>query len=201
MWYVGLDVHLEQSSYYILDQHGKRVKTCTVRGSLVDVVQRNLHLRRLKELGESIREIETVLDTEAKGHPGVGLLWTIPGVGMRTAEAVVAWVDAPERFTHNKANGRYFGLVPTEDTSAGKRRLGHITQDGPAVVRKLLNQAAWQAVRRSPEVRAFYERVRKDNRDRTRIALVATMHYLARVMLAMLRTGEAWRSLELRASA
>jgi hypothetical protein len=43
-------------------------------------------------------------------------------------------------------------------------------------------------------IRAYFERVRRRDPDRRKIALVATMHYLVRVMLAMLRTGEAWRT-------
>jgi hypothetical protein len=40
---------------------------------------------------------------------------------------------------------------------------------------------------------AYYERVRRDDPDRKKIAIVATAHYLVRVMAAMLRTGEVWR--------
>lgn len=38
-----------------------------------------------------------------------------------------------------------------------------------------------------------YERVRRDNPERRKIALVATAHFLLRAMMAMLRTGEVWR--------
>ena len=49
-------------------------------------------------------------------------------------------------------------------------------------------------IRRSPEIRAYFERIRQGNPERKKIALVATAHYLLRVMLAMLRTGEVWRA-------
>ena len=42
------------------------------------------------------------------------LLRTIPGVGVRTAEAVVAWIDDVGRFARNKQVGAYFGLVPCQ---------------------------------------------------------------------------------------
>jgi transposase len=113
-------------------------------------------------------------------------------VGIRTAEALVAYIDDPARFRHNKAAGSYFGLVPCQDASAGKNRLGHITHDGPPTARRLLTQAAWQGIRRSAAIRAYFERIRHGDPDRKKIALVATMHYLARVTLAMLRTGEVW---------
>ena len=54
-------------------------------------------------------------------------------------------------------------------------------------------EAAWQGVRRSPTVRAFYQRVMKDDPDRKKIAIVATAHYLTRVSMSMLKSGETWR--------
>jgi transposase len=97
------------------------------------------------------------------------------------------------RFTRNKKVASYLGLVPCQDSSAGKDRLGHITRDGPGTVRKVLCEAAWQGVRRSPSLKALFERVAGGKADRRKIALVATARHLAVVMAAMLRTGEAWR--------
>jgi hypothetical protein len=47
------------------------------------------------------------------------------------------------------------------------------------VVRQLVAEATWQAVRRSPTVRAYFERMRRGDSQRKKIALVATAHYLA----------------------
>jgi transposase len=160
----------------------------------LDAIRRDDLVGRLELLNAAVQRVEAALNDIGANHPGVVLLMTIDGVGIRTAEAVVAYIDQPERFSRNKAIGSYFGLVPCQDASAGKNRLGHITHDGPATVRRLLTQAAWQGVRRSPVIRAYFERIRRGDPDRKKIALVATMHYLVRVMLAMLRTGEAWRA-------
>jgi len=72
--------------------------------------------------------------------------------------------------------------------------MGHITREGPGTLRWLLTEAAWQAIRRSRRVRDFYERIQRDDTERRKIALVATAHYLLRVMLSMLQTGEVWRA-------
>ena len=133
------------------------------------------------------------MNRRARKTPAVDLLRTIPGVGARTAEAVAAFVDDPHRFRNAKAVGRYFGLVPSQDQSGDRNRLGHITREGAPVVRQLVAEAAWQAIRRSPTVRAFYERTRREDPQRQKIALVATAHYLVRVMWAMLRRGTTWR--------
>lgn len=152
-----------------------------------------LLMEELTHHNHRLKRVEKHLWGIARKHPGIVLLRTIPGVGIRTAEAVVAWIDQPARFTKNKSIGSYFGLVPCQDTSAGKERLGHITQQGPALVRGLLAEASWQAIRRSPEIRAYFERIqRNDPRKRKKIALIATAHYLSRIMLALLRTGQGW---------
>jgi transposase len=98
------------------------------------------------------------LNHRSQQTPSVARLRSIPKVGIRTAEPVAAFIDDPHRFRHAKAVGRYFGLVPCQDQSGDKNRLGHITREGPAVVRRLVAEAAWQAVRRWPTVRAYFER-------------------------------------------
>lgn len=158
-----------------------------------DALRRDMSLEELEEVNQKIRRVEEELNRRADAHPGVALLKTIPGVGVRTAEAVVAHLDDVSRFSRNKQVGSYLGLVPCQDQSAGRDRLGHITKDGPPAVRKLLCEAAWQGIRRSPALKSFFERVTRGEADRRKIALVATAHHLARVMAAMLRTGEVWR--------
>ena len=154
------------------------------RDQLVDDVRH--HTRKIKRVEKMLKQI-------ADQHPGITVLRTIPGVGIRTAEAFLAYVDDADRFGHSKSIGRYFGLVPRQDASAGINRMGRITKDGPGTVRKVLAEAAWQGIRRSPTIHAYHERMKHERDDRNKKALIATAHYLARVMLAMLKTGEAWR--------
>jgi transposase len=156
-------------------------------------LRRDLLLEEIDALTRQVRRIEEELNRQARKTPAVALLRTIPGVGARTAEAVVAFVDDPHRFRSAKAVGRYFGLVPCQDQSGDRNRLGHITREGAPVVRQLLAEAAWQAIRRSPTARAYFERVQRGDPQRQKIALVATAHYLARAMWAMLRHGTTWR--------
>lgn len=158
-----------------------------------DALQRELLLEELAQVEQRVGRLTTELDTRSAKHPGVALLRTIPGVGVRTAEAIVAYLDDVRRFARIKQVGCYFGLVPCQDASAGRDRLGHITGDGPPTVRKLLCESAWQAVRRSPKIKAYFEQVMRGDAGRKKIALVATAHKLARVMAAMLRSGEEWR--------
>jgi transposase len=156
-------------------------------------LRRDLLLEEIEALNRQVRRIEQELNRRAQQTPAVARLRSIPGVGIRTAEAVAAFLDDPHRFRHAKAVGRYFGLVPCQDQSGDKNRLGHITREGPPVVRQLVAEAAWQAVRRSPTVRAFFERTQRGDPQRKKIALVATAHYLVRVMWALLKRGTVWQ--------
>jgi transposase len=155
-------------------------------------LRRDLLLEEIAALTNQVRRIEQELNLQAGRSPAVARLRSIPGVGARTAEAVAAFIDDPHRFGDAKAVGRYFGLVPSQDQSADRNRLGHITREGPPVVRQLVAEATWQALRRSPTVRAYFERVRRDDPQRKKIALVATAHYLVRVMWALLKRGADW---------
>jgi transposase len=156
-------------------------------------LQRDLLLDELKAYDAQMTRVDKELNAIARAHPGVTLLRTIPGVGPRTAETIVAYIDDAKRFGRSKQIGSYLGLTPCQDQSAGLDRLGHITRQGPATARKMLTEAAWQGIRRSPRIRAVFERIQRGDPQRKKIALVATAHYLARVMLSMLWTGETWR--------
>jgi transposase len=119
-------------------------------------LRRDLLLEEVEALSRQAERIEVHLNQRAKNSPAVLLLRSIPGVGVRTAKAVAAFIDDPDRFRDAKAIGRYFGLVPSQDQSGPRNRLGHITREGPPVVRQLVGEAAWQALRRSPTVRAYF---------------------------------------------
>jgi transposase len=147
----------------------------------------------LEELEMHERQIQSVterLDAIGEKDWRIRLLQTIPGVGPRTAEAVVAYTDEVERFQNSKQYAAYFGLTPKLDESGDCRRLGHISKQGPGVVRWLLVEGCWRAVRRSPSLQAFYRRVMHGQKNRKKIAVVAVARKLTTIIYAMLKTGE-----------
>lgn len=158
-------------------------------------LRRDMLVEEIEMFNGQVGRAEAELKRYSQHHPSVVLLRTIPGVGLRTAEAVVAYLDDPDRFRGIRSVGAYLGLVPCQDQTGQANRLGHITREGPATVRRMLCEAAWQGIRRSPEIRGYFDRIQQGNPERRKIALVATAHYLARVMYAMLRSGECWRAL------
>lgn len=147
-------------------------------------------LEELKLLKRQLTGVTRYLDRYLEGHPGGTLLMSIPGVGPRTAEAVLAYTDEVKRFARSKQYAAYFGLTPKLDESGQTRRLGHISKEGPAVVRWLLVESTWRAIRKSPALRAFYERIVGGQHQRKKVAVVATARKLLTIMRAMLHTGE-----------
>jgi transposase len=158
-----------------------------------EALRRDMLLEEFQEHQQRMTRVEKELDRIAAGHPGQAVLQSIPGVGPRTAEAFLAYVDDPQRFGHGRDVGSYFGLVPCQDASADQNRLGHITREGPGTVRKLLTEAAWQGILRSPRIKGHFEKIMGGDPGRRKIALVASARWLSTVMLAMLKTGECWR--------
>lgn len=158
----------------------------------IAALRRDVLLQQLQHTDQMVKTLTRQLDEMAAGHPQVILLRTIPGVGPRTAEAFVAYVDDPHRFERTSRVASYFGLVPREDSSAGVHRMGHITKSGPATARKLLTEAAWRCIGQNRALRAVFDRIAMGKKDRRRIAIIAIARRLTRIMLAMLKSGQSW---------
>ena len=93
--------------------------------SELEDVQLEMLLDELGTFSARIARVESVLKKRADQEPAVDLLMTIRGVGIRTAEAVVAYIADPHRFRRNKSVGCYFGIVPCEDTSVKAQFWAH----------------------------------------------------------------------------
>jgi len=113
-------------------------------------------LELLDRLNPSIEELTKAVEQEANKRPEALRLMTHPGVGPITALAYVLIIGTPERFDCGKQIGTYIGMIPTEDSSAGKQRLGHISKQGNSLLRFLLVESAQIAARINPHWRRRY---------------------------------------------
>ena len=102
-----------------------------------------------------------------------------------TALAFALTLGPAKRFHRGKQVGSYFGLIPSEHSSGGKQRLGHISKQGSSFVRGLLVEAAQSAVRREPQLRREYRRL--SQRRCRALAKVAIARKLAVRLYWMLR--------------
>ena len=138
--------------------------------------------------------VEKELAVYARHAPGHQAADDHPGRGHPHRRDVrVAWVDDITRFRRTSHLGCYFGLVPCQDASADKNRLGPHRPRRPArVMRKPITEATWTAIKKCPAFRRFFERVSGGKAERRKTALIATAHRLIRVIGAMLRSGQAY---------
>jgi transposase len=91
---------------------------------------------------ERIQAIERQLQALSQDVPLVQYLLTIPGIGLITATALVAFVGDFRRFPRARSFANYLGLTPREDTSAFRRHLGPISKRGDEYLRRLLVHGA-----------------------------------------------------------
>ena len=152
-----------------------------------------LELRQLRELQSEIAGVEEKLDALAGADARIALLRTIPGVGPRLSEAIVALLDQPERFHKAAEVSAYVGMVPKELDSGETRRRGRITKHGSRLVRSLLVEVAWAGLRYNPWVRETFHRITGGKKSRRKIAIVAVGRRLLVRCWAMLRDGTCWR--------
>src|ERR1700704_903057 len=134
-------------------------------------------LELLDQLDPKIRELTAAAEQEAQQRPEVLRLMTHPGVGPITGLVYVLVIGTPERFPCGKQIGSYTGLIPSEESSAGRQRLGHISKQGNALLRYLLVEAAQAAARCNADWRRRYMHLMM--RREKRIAKVAMARKLA----------------------
>jgi len=153
----------------------------------------DIELRQLRALQQEIAVAEDKLDAIAAADSRVQLLRTIPGVGPRLSEAIVALLDQPERFRKANEVSAYIGMVPKELDSGETERRGRITRHGSRLVRSLLVEVAWAGLRHNRWVRETYQRISGGKKARKKIAIVAVGRQLLVRCWAMLRNGTPWQ--------
>jgi transposase len=172
--------------------HARPIAECSPgelwRGRLHLALTELAHVKALSD------QAEKKLDELAKTDEGMRILDTIPGVGPRTAEAVVAFLPEPNRFRTTKQVSAYGGFVPRQYQSTDTDYRGRITKRGPKTLRKLLVECAWVMLRYNPWARAVYQRLTHGGKTRKKQAIVAIARKLLVRCWAMLRDGTTWRA-------
>ena len=144
-------------------------------------------LKLLDGLNPTIAELTQAIDQEVEKSAEARGLMTHPGVGPLTALAFVLIIGKAERFQCGKQIAAYLGLVPLEDSSGDRRRLGHITKQGNSLLRFLMVESAQVAARSIPQWRNQYFHLAM--RRGRKIAKVAMARKLAIHLFWMMRQG------------
>jgi transposase len=117
-------------------------------------------LRLLDQLDPWIDKLDKAVIQTAASRPQAVCLMQQAGVGPVTALAFVLIMGPVTRFANSKKVVSYLGLNPSEDSSAGRQRLGAISKQGNSMMRYLLVEAAQTASRLDPELRRDYQRLK-----------------------------------------
>ena len=134
---------------------------------------------------ERLNKTDKELENLAKDNQDVIRLKTIPGVGTLSAFMLFAELGDITRFKSARHVGSYFGLVPRLYASSDTHYLGHITKRGSGLVRRLLVQDAWQAIKVSKVFRHRYSSILK--RRGKKVAIIAIARRIAEIAYRILR--------------
>jgi transposase len=152
----------------------------------------------LEEFSKRIEPLDEAVHQAAENNPEARLLMTHPGVGPIVSLAYVLTIGDWRRFPRGKQIGSYLGLIPVEESSSDKRRLGHISKQGNTLLRWLLVEAASKAQRYDASWHRQYLRLSMNKHHG--VAKVAIAHKLAVRLYWMLRSGQDYKQVMERGS-
>jgi transposase len=145
-------------------------------------------LELLDRLDPRIAKLDAAVEAEGERRADTVQLRQQKGVGPVTALAFVLTVGPVERFRNSRQLVSYLGLNPSEDSSGGRQRLGHISKQGNQMLRWLLVEAAQSATQHDPEFRQKYRHLKL--RRGANVAKVAMARRLAVRMYWLLRQAQ-----------
>jgi len=155
-----------------------------------------LLFEQLQALVRQIQTLEQRLLAWHRQEQASQRLATIPGVGVITATALAASVTDPAAFRSGREFSASLGLVPRQNSSGGKDKLGRISKMGDRYLRKLLVVGATSVVRRARNADTAAANWVRSLLDRkpARLVTVAMANKTARIVWAVLTRGETYRS-------
>lgn len=155
-----------------------------------------LMVAQIEALMTQINQLGRVLLVWHRQDEASQRLASIPGVGVITATALVATVTNPTHFRSGREFAAFLGLVPRQNSSGGKERLGRISKMGDRYLRKLLVMGATSVIRRartSTQGAAAWIRSLLERRP-ARVVTVAMANKTARIAWALLARGDVYRT-------
>jgi len=151
--------------------------------------------RQWEALNAEIDKLETQIVGAAKTDVVARRLMTIPGLGPLGATAILAAVSDARVFKSGRDFAAWLGLTPRQFGSGGKQRSGGISKQGDRTLRTLLTLGATAHLKcergrgpRDPWLRALLAR------RPFKVAAVAYAAKMARIIWAMLVSGEPYRA-------
>lgn len=179
-----------QRLFEVLAQGNEALIPVLARRALLSIVD------QLQQLSQQIRALELEIMAWHKTNEPSQRLATIPGVGPITATAIVASVGDPSQFRSGRHFAAWLGLVPRQNSSGDKERLGRISKRGDKYIRRLLVVGATIVIRHArakPSHRTGWINQLLARRS-ARLVSVALANKMARIAWVILARGEVYRA-------
>lgn len=152
----------------------------------------------IESLDLRIKQAGQELETAAEETPAISRIRSIPGVGLITGTALVAFVGDVDRFSSGRHLASYLGLTPRERSSGNTRRLGRISKRGDRYLRMLFIHGARAVLCHAKRAKS-HDHLRAwalalQNRSRHSKATVALANKIVRIVWATLKHGQVYES-------
>jgi transposase len=145
------------------------------------------------EFDAKIKEIDRKIKEQAIKDSAIDKVYqTVSGIGCTSARVLANELGDLQQFKNERQLFSYIGVTPCEHSSGEHTRQGHITKQGKPIVRKILVQAAWVAIRYDKELQIIYERIAAKSGPKR--AIVAIARRLIGRIRACFRTGELYEA-------
>lgn len=113
-----------------------------------------------KQLTLRIKEINAAMAKQAAEDHALEMIYrSAPGIGPISARILANEIEDMSYFDNERQLFSYTGLTPSEHSSGGHIRKGHISRQGKAVIRRVLVLASWKAIQQNAQLKATYDRI------------------------------------------
>jgi len=143
------------------------------------------YLDSWKFTSDQIRNLDVEIKNLSRSSDIDKYYLSVPGIGMLTARVLATELGNMSRFSSSKNLYSYLGLTPGEFSSGETRRLGHISREGKPILRAMLIQASWRAIKIDDSLAIFYSQLK--NKKGGKRAIVAVARKLAGIARSCIR--------------
>ena len=143
------------------------------------------------DLDGKLQEILKKLHAQAARDEGIDTIYrAVPGIGALSARILANELEDMQYFSSEKKLFSYTGLTPSEHSSGEHKRQGNISRQGKPLLRKILVQVAWRAIRSDSRLSEVFERIAKKAGKRR--AIVAIARKIIGCIRSCFASGEIW---------